>query len=59
MDKFIGTKIILATPMSKKTFGLKNGNDVEDCDDQAGYLVKYSVTYESWSPKNEGESLHG
>ena len=54
MQAYIGSKIILAAPMSERQFrelkgqGWGHGNE-----DQPGYIVQYAgkEEYQSWSPK--------
>ena len=52
MEKYIGTKVITAKPMSRGEYNEYRGWKIpanENPDDE-GYLVKYSDDYESWSP---------
>ena len=53
MQAFIGSKIILAAPMSKRGFAAHKGNEWGGEEDEAGYLVQYAGkdNYQSWSPK--------
>lgn len=53
MQAFIGSKIILATPMSKRELAHHKGNEWSGEEDEAGYLVQYAgkENYQSWSPK--------
>lgn len=59
MKKFIGTKVIIAEPMTmveaQKVLGreLKPATVEED-----GYLVKYKDGYKSWSPKSVFEEAY-
>ena len=48
MQKYIGTKIIEAEPMSRS-----HGDKAED-----GYKVRYPDGYESWSPKDVFEEAY-
>lgn len=48
MERYIGTKIIEAEPMSRA-----NGDKSED-----GYKVRYPDGYESWSPKDVFEEAY-
>jgi hypothetical protein len=55
MKKYIGTKIVLACPMTRedaeKHLGrvLRTGKEKDDDHDE-GYLVEYESGYQSWSP---------
>jgi hypothetical protein len=54
MRKFIGSKLIEAEPMTRGEYNIYRGWSIpadEDPED-AGYLVRYSDTYVSWSPKD-------
>ncbi len=55
MKKYIGTKVIEATPMSSGEYNRYRGwlltADENPADE--GYLVKYSDSYESWSPEKQ------
>ena len=59
MKKYIGTKVIMAEPMTmteaQKVLGreLTQSNIEED-----GYLVKYEGGYKSWSPKSVFEKAY-
>jgi hypothetical protein len=55
MKTYIGTKIIKAEKMTRGDYNKyknwdipKNENPLDE-----GYLVKYSDSYESWSPKEQ------
>ena len=53
MKQYIGTKIIMAKPMTRGEYNIYKGWTIpqnENPEDE-GYLVKYSDDYESWSPK--------
>lgn len=55
MKRYIGTKIINATPMSRGEYNRYRGWPIpadEDPTDK-GYLVQYSDGYESWSPEKQ------
>ena len=60
MQKYIGTKIIQAVPMSRGAYNEYRGwtipADENPADD--GYLVRYSDDYESWSPKEVFEEAY-
>ncbi|MEI3349988.1 MAG: Gp49 family protein [Clostridium sp.] len=51
MNKYIGTKMIEAEPMTKGVYNESRGRAVPGDPNDAGYLVKYQDGYESWSPK--------
>ena len=59
MKKFIGTKVIMADPMTmveaQKVLGreLKSTTVQED-----GYLVEYKDGFKSWSPKSVFEEAY-
>ena len=56
MQKYIGTKVINATPMNAGEAKLYFNREVTgthgDVDSDPGYLVVYDDGYESWSPKH-------
>jgi hypothetical protein len=54
MDKYIGTKLIEAKQMNLGDYIKYKGWTIHDNEDPKteGYLVKYSDSYESWSPRN-------
>ncbi len=58
MDYFIGVKLLQAKPMNLGDYNRYRGWDIPANEDpnRPGYLVKYSDTYESWSPKEIFES---
>lgn len=60
MKNYIGVKIIQAKPMTRGDYNIYRGWDipVDENADDPGYLVKYSDTYESWSPKDVFESAY-
>lgn len=53
MQAFIGTKIVLASPMSERAFRQLKGESWGGEEDRHGYLVQYvgKDNYQSWSPK--------
>jgi len=51
MEKFIGTKIIEAEPMSEFSFAANRGESTPNREDQPGFMVKYPDGYISWSPE--------
>jgi hypothetical protein len=53
MKQYIGTKIIMAKPMTRGEYNIYRGWTIPENENPAdeGYLVKYSDNYESWSPK--------
>ena len=52
MDRYVGTKIIEATPMNLGDYNSYRGWKIPDNENplKQGYLVKYHDGYESWSP---------
>ena len=52
MEKYIGTKIIIAEPMNRGDYNNYRGWKIPDNENPTdkGYLVRYSNDYESWSP---------
>lgn len=54
---YIGTKVILAEPMSQKTF-TTTVKDIGIPDDREGYKVIYEDGYVSWSPKEVFERCY-
>lgn len=61
MDKYIGTKIIEAEPMTAKEAGevLQRPINTSNADSEGnGYLVKYPDGYVSWSPKVQLEKAY-
>lgn len=55
MKTYIGTKIIKAEKMTRGEYNIYKNWDIpanENPSDE-GYLVKYSDSYESWSPKEQ------
>lgn len=60
MQKYIGTKLIEAEPMTRGDYNLYRGWEIpanENPEDE-GYLIKYSDSYESWSPKEVFERAY-
>lgn len=53
MKQYIGTKIIMAKPMTRGEYNIYRGWTIPENEnpEDEGYLVKYSDDYESWSPK--------
>jgi len=51
MQRFIGTKIIQAEPMSEFEFAASMGKETPQNDNQHGWKVQYPDGYISWSPK--------
>lgn len=53
MKKYIGVKMIEATPMLRGEYNDYRGWLIPENENpkDEGYLVKYSDSYESWSPK--------
>ncbi len=65
MEKYIGTKIILAESMEAHVFVLREKRDIKsgadvntDGHSQNGYMVKYEDGYVSWSPKETFERAY-
>lgn len=60
MKKYIGTKKVEATKMSRGEYNRYRGWTIPENEDPAdeGYLVKYSDDYESWSPKDTFEASY-
>ena len=60
MKAYIGTKIIAALPMTRKTFEAqyRQNQQHEDKDDEHGYVVRYPEGYVSWSPKRVFEASY-
>lgn len=54
MRKFIGSKLIEAKPMTRGEYNIYRGWAIpaDENQEDAGYLVRYSDTYVSWSPKD-------
>lgn len=60
MKKYIGTKLIEAKPMTRGEYNKYRGWTIppDENPDDPGYLVKYSDSYESWSPKDVFDSAY-
>ena len=53
MKKFIGTKVIMAEPMTMTEAQKVLGREIKPAtDEEDGYLVEYDNGYKSWSPKS-------
>lgn len=52
MKKYVGTKVIEASPMTRGDYNNYRGWQIPEDEnpEDAGYLVKYSDGYVSWSP---------
>ena len=60
MEQYIGDKIIYAEPMTRGEYNKFKGWTIpanENPDDE-GYIVKYSDSYISWSPKDVFEEAY-
>lgn len=60
MKRYIGTKIIMAKPMTRGDYNIYRGWKIPENENPAdeGYLVKYPDGYESWSPKEVFEDAY-
>lgn len=60
MQKYIGTKVILAEPMTRGKYNEYRGWQIPEDEnpEDEGYLVKYSDNYESWSPRVQFERAY-
>ena len=60
MKKYIGTKLIEAKPMTRGEYNEYRGWTIppDENPGDPGYLVKYSDSYESWSPKDVFDSAY-
>ncbi len=60
LENYIGVKRIEAEPMQLGAYNIYKGWKIPDDEDpeKEGYLVKYSDTYESWSPKDVFEDAY-
>lgn len=58
--KYIGTKLVEATPMTRGEYNTFRGWEIPKNENgkDPGYLVRYSDTYVSWSPKDVFDSAH-
>lgn len=52
MKQYIGTKIILACPMTREDAEVRLDRDVGGTATGEGYLVEYPDGYQSWSPSD-------
>lgn len=59
MKKYVGTKVIEASPMTRGDYNNYRGWQIpeDENSEDAGYLVKYSDDYVSWSPAYAFEEL--
>lgn len=60
MKRYIGTKIIMAKPMTRGNYNTYRGWEIpknENPDDK-GFFVKYPDGYESWSPESVFEEAY-
>lgn len=60
MEKYIGTKVLDAEPMSRGDYNKHRGWTPPEGEDQdvAGYHVVYPDGYESWSPQDAFEEAY-
>ena len=59
MKKFIGTKVIMAEPMTMTEAQKVLGRELKPATvEEDGYLVEYKDGYKSWSPKDVFESAY-
>ena len=60
MNKYIGTKLIESKPMTRGDYNKYKGWSIPLDENPAdeGYLVKYSDSYKSWSPKEVFEEAY-
>ena len=59
MKKFIGTKVIMAEPMTMTEAQKVLGREIKPATvEEDGYLVKYKDGYKSWSPKSVFEEAY-
>lgn len=60
MEKYIGTEMIEADPMSRGDYNAYRGWEIPENEnpEDEGYLVKYSDGYETWSPKKQFEDAY-
>ena len=60
MKKYIGTKIIKATPMTRGEYNCYRGWNIPENEnpEDKGYLVEYSDGYQSWSPEKQFEDAY-
>lgn len=60
MKKYVGTKVIEAQPMTRGAYNEYRGWQIPENENpaDAGYLVKYSDDYVSWSPADVFETIY-
>lgn len=59
MKKFIGTKVIMAEPMTMVEAQKVLGREIKPATvEEDGYLVEYKDGYKSWSPKSVFEEAY-
>lgn len=60
MKNYIGTKLIKAEPMTRGAYNEYRGWQIpkDENPEDEGYLVRYSDSYVSWSPKEVFESAY-
>ena len=59
MKKFIGTKVIMAEPMTMTGAQIVLGREIKPTTvEEDGYLVVYKNEYKSWSPKSVFEEAY-
>lgn len=60
MEKFIGTKMVEAKPMTRGEYNKYRGWTIPANENPVdnGYLVRYSDGYESWSPQKQFEEAY-
>ena len=59
MKKYIGTKVIMAEPMTMKEAQKVLGRELKPATvEEDGYLVEYKDGYKSWSPKSVFEEAY-
>lgn len=59
MKKFIGTKVIMAEPMTMTEAQIVLSREIKPTTvEEDGYLVEYKDGYKSWSPKSVFEEAY-
>jgi hypothetical protein len=60
MKQFIGTKTLLANPMTLGDYNIHRGWTIPEDEDpnKEGYIVQYADNYVSWSPKEAFEESY-
>lgn len=59
MKKFIGTKVVMAEPMTMTEAQKVLGREIKPATvEEDGYLVEYKDGYKSWSPKSVFEEAY-